>query len=99
MDGLSPNFFARSIREDEVFLEAKAKLGISHPRLDDVMSGFGLSVALNPERYPVAVEGTNLRLVKTEAREGVPGFLIYYTYDEEYVHLLNIELVVEDSVF
>lgn len=61
-------------------------------RLDEIIACMDIGLCQNPERYPIAVDGTELRMFITEKFITIPSFKIWYTFDDETVHLLHIEL-------
>lgn len=91
MDGQSPNFAIRSCVESREFAEAKSKLRTSERELDRVLSAMDMSLCRNPERYPIVVDSTELRVVVTEPIADIPRFRIFYTFDSEKVYMLHIE--------
>ena len=61
-------------------------------RLDEALTGVEWALATNPEIYPV-VDGTNVRLLKTDLLGGLPVFRIWFEIsdDGQVVSLLYIE--------
>ena len=86
----SKRFSHRTIREEPKFDEQRAKLGVSHKRLDEVLAAFHYALCHAPERYP-RVPGTTLRVLKTSVYPGAPSLRIFFTFDEHEVHLITIE--------
>ena len=86
----SKRFSHRTIREEPKFDEQRAKLGVSHKRLDEVLAAFHYALCRDPERYP-RVPGTTLRVLKTSVYPGAPSLRIFFTFDEHEVHLIMIE--------
>lgn len=98
MDGqLSPRFRIRSHVETKEFEEAKSKLSVTLEQFDRVLSAAGISICRNPERYPIVVEQTGLRVVVTEPISTMPRFRMYYTFDEDSVYLLYVEEIPDEE--
>lgn len=86
----------REIVESEEFLESKGRLlgqiGESEKLFEDVATYmFGLVLAKRPDLYPRVRSDLNVRLMRTEAGR-LPQMRVWYTYDDDQVELLYIEL-------
>lgn len=97
MDGIRNNP-PRNLKESAQFTEQKNKLldieGCK--RLDDILAGLDIALCRAPDRYPIIVKGTDLRMFKTLKFPNVPAFKIWYRYDEEAVELVFIEKVADE---
>ena len=99
MDGTHNNP-PRDLQETAQFTKEKKELlsKNEYKRLDDVLFGLDIALCRNPERYPIIVKGTDLRMFETLSFSGrsVPSFRIWYRFDDKLVYLLHIEVVTEE---
>ena len=84
----------RTIRQEPRFNEQLEGLGVEHKRLDDVLGGVHFAVSHSPEKYPSA-PGTTLRVLKTVTYPSAPSIRIFFTFDDNEVHLLHVEFCEE----
>jgi hypothetical protein len=82
----------RTIIQEPTFDAQIAILAISHKRLDEVLLGIHISLANHPDKCP-KIPGTLLSAVKTRFYPEAPALRIFFTYDEDEVHLHHIEFV------
>lgn len=82
----------RDIVHEPSFEAQRAKAGLSHKRLDEAMTGIDSALAMFPEHYP-KIPGTTFSLLKTKAFPNAPALRIFFTYNDNQVHLLWIELI------
>ena len=85
----------RTIRQEPKFNEQLEALGVTHKRLDEVLEGVCFALSRNPERFP-RVPGTQLSIIKTPVYPGAPSLRIFFTFNEEEVHLLMVEFCEEE---
>jgi len=92
-DGLLDNP-PKNLEESAQFSKEKVELLKEEGcrRLDEVLQGVDMELCRFPTRYPIAVESTNLRTFVTRSFKTVPSFKIWYTFTEQKVILLHIEL-------
>lgn len=82
---------ARTVREEKQFTEDKKKLKHSAKRLDEILFGVIWTLSRIPESFG-NVSGTMLYLAKTDAAPDAPSLYIWYTFDDDYIYLLSVEL-------
>lgn len=80
----------RVIRQEPKFDEQLAVLGISHKRLDEAMEAVTFGLSHDPARYPI-IPGTMLHVIKTPVYPDAPSLRIFFTFDENEVHLIHAE--------
>ena len=85
----------RTIRQEPKFNEQLEALGISYRRLDEVLEGVCFALAREPERFS-RIPGTQLSIIKTPVYPNAPSLRIFFTYNEEEVHLLAVEFCEDD---
>lgn len=86
----------RTIIEEKAFSRQIEGLAISHRRLDEVMVGISVALSSRPEHCTV-VPGTKLSVIKTQAYPKAPALRIFFTYDENDVHLQFVEFAEPDQ--
>jgi hypothetical protein len=85
----------RTIREAEAFSKKLVELGVSPKRMDELLEGISLTVATHPEIFE-QVPGKNLRRFRIVPFPGLPQLNVWFRYDEQYVDLVEID-VLEDT--
>ena len=63
----------------------------SAKRLDEVLNGITWALSRRPESFP-KVEGLDLYVAKTEDAPDAPALRVWFTFDDEVVRLLYIEV-------
>ena len=89
MDG---TFKAREIIEEESFAAEKERIAYSAKRLDEILFGITWVLCRKPESFP-QVPGLDLYLAKTDAFSDTPAVNVWFTFDDQHVHLLFIEII------
>lgn len=89
----------RGIRESDEYVEQKAviiaQFASSARAFEELHESFTYTLAREPGFYPFIVAGLGVRGFRT--RPGmIPALFIWYTYDDQFVDLLFVE-VVEDG--
>ncbi len=82
---------ARSIIEEKSFSEEKERISRSAKRIDEIIFGVTWAISRKPESFP-QVSGLDLYLAKTDPVPNSPALNIWFTFDNQYVHLLFIEI-------
>lgn len=84
----------RTLKETAQFEQEKESLlkEADYRRLDEVIQGIDLDLCRFPARYPIAVDGTDLRVFVTRSFMTVPSFKVWYRFDDTTVELLHIEV-------
>lgn len=85
----------RTIRQEPKFDEQLRELGISCRRLDEILDGVCFGLARDPESFGV-VPGTHLSILKTAVFPQAPSLRIFFTYTDNEVCLLWVELCEDD---
>lgn len=86
----------RCIREEQEYADAISALRISYRRLDEAIGSIADVLCQHPERYP-HLRGFRLHRVRLAGFPGIPGLSIYFTYDDDYVFLMDAQLFSEDE--
>lgn len=85
----------RTIIEDTGFKDQLKKLRISHRRLDELMeNGVAFALCREPEVFP-GLPGSTVRRIRVLACVGIPDCNIWFSYDDEKVTLVAIDLLEE----
>jgi len=82
----------RTIREEDRFRERLRELGVSAERLDKLLEGIGVAIAMRPEVFPKLPFGTNLHRIRVVPFPGLPALNLWFTYDETTVSFIEIDL-------
>lgn len=85
---------AREIIEEKTFDAEKHRVARSARRLDEMLRGLTWAVSRKPESFP-KVHELNLYLAKTEDAPDAPAVNVWFTFDDQTVHLLYIELATD----
>ena len=80
------------IIEEESFRRCVADLRIEYKRLDEAMDGVRFALCRHPETFPLVI-GTYISRVRIEGCLGVPDSDVWFTYDNECVRLIHLELL------
>jgi len=84
-------FKARTIRESPEFVQQKGRIQPDARRLDEQLFAVNWELARKPELYP-KVGKSKLHCIKTDSWPDAPSLRIYYTFDDDLVDLLWIEI-------
>ena len=84
------NKLHREIVEEQKFKDQVEALGLSWKRLDEVLSGISISLAVRPEFWP-KIPGTAFSVLKTLHYPKCPPLRVFFTYDALQVHLWYVE--------
>lgn len=84
MVGWPKQFSARDIRRHALFEDGARALQSDAKRFDEQMIGVEWAIATNPEKYPL-IEGTNVRVVKTEPWPGAPVLRVIFRIDDDHL--------------
>jgi hypothetical protein len=87
----SGQFKARTIRESSGFTQQKQRVEPNARRLDDQLRSVTWALARKPELFP-KVGRTKLHCIKTDPWPDAPRLRIYYTFDDDFVDLLWVEI-------
>lgn len=91
---VGPSSF-RTVREESTFSEEKERISRSAKRLDEVLSGVIWTLCRAPDSFQ-KVSDLDLYLIKTDAAPGVPALRVWYTFNDNEVHLMFIEAVANE---
>ena len=92
-------FKARTIIEAPLYAEAKAALGPSCERLDEILDGILMKMSVEPKYFPVAPGLAGVRRARTKAfPPTIPSYRVWYTYDPERIVLQLIEHTPADEL-
>ena len=80
------------IIEEESFRKCVADLRIEYKRLDEAMEGVRFALCRHPETFPLVL-GTYISRVRIEGCLGVPDSDVWFTYDNERVRLIHLEVL------
>jgi hypothetical protein len=86
----------RCIREEQEYADAMRSLRVSYRRLDEFIGDIADVLCVHPERYP-SLQGYRLHRIRVSEFPGIPELSIYFTYDDDYVYLMDAVLVLEDE--
>ncbi len=78
----SPPRKRRSVRRSPLFEELYRQLSPNLPRLDEQLRAAEWKIAVAPEACPL-MEGTRLRLVKTDPFPNAPQLRVFFTVDDD----------------
>jgi hypothetical protein len=84
----------RTLIEDPSFTSARDAISQDVRRMDQVMEGIGLRLSLHPDSGYETL-GPGVWVTFTRPWPGAPRMAIYYTFDTQFVRLLDIELIDE----
>ena len=84
-------FKARTIRESPEFVQQKQRIEPDARRFDDQLHSVTWALARKPELFS-KVGRTKLYCIKTDPWPDAPRLRIYYTFDDDSVDLLWIEI-------
>jgi hypothetical protein len=88
----------RTIVERPLYVACKESLGIDCKRLDEILDGITLKIAVEPTFFP-RLPSTDVRRARTqEFPPDIPSYSIWYTYDSQKVVLELIELTPADEL-
>jgi hypothetical protein len=88
----------RTLVETPIYAECKASLGIDCQRLDEILEGIMMKIAVEPEYFPRLV-GTHVRRARTqEFPPDIPSYRVWFTFDSQKVMLELIELTPADEL-
>ena len=91
-------FKARALIETELYRAGKQSLGIDCSRLDEILDGITMKMAVEPGYFP-RLPGTDVRRARTqEFPPDIPSYRIWYTFDSQQVVLQLIELTPLDEL-
>jgi hypothetical protein len=91
-------FKARALVETPLYAEGKAALGLSCQRLDEILDGITMKIAVEPEFFP-RLPGTEARRARTqEFPPDIPSYRVWYTFDSQQVVLQLIERTPSDEL-
>ena len=76
--------------EDPTFQVQGRRLLADIPRLHEILEGIKWHIQRAPEWFPVAHEGSDVRVIKTEPW-GIPPLRAFYVFDDAQVRLVWIE--------
>jgi len=88
---MTGQFKARTIRESHEFAQQKKRIQPNARRLDDQLLSITWALARKPELFS-KIRRTKLYCVKTDSWPDAPRLRLYYTFDDDLVDLLWIEI-------
>ena len=80
------------VEEDPTFAVQGRKLAASVPRFDEILEGIKWAVARAPEKFPLATEGSSVRIVKSPPFGG-PALRVFFKVNDDHVLLLTLDLL------
>jgi hypothetical protein len=87
----------RTLIETELYRRDREFLGLSWKRLDEVLTGVTIKIAVEPTYFP-ALPKTEIRRAKTQAYPpDVPSLSIWFTVEGDRVILQHIETYEPDA--
>jgi hypothetical protein len=86
----------RTIIQEKRFDDQLTVIGVSHKRLDEALDGMHVYLSQYPERME-KIPDTLLSIIKTAEFPRAPALRIFFTYDEQVVRLLHIEIIGDGS--
>ena len=81
----------REIIEEKQFADEKRKISKSLKRLDEILDGVTWILCRKPESFH-NIPDTPLWLAKTDPFPGHPALQVWFTFDDDSVNLLSIEI-------
>jgi hypothetical protein len=85
-------FKIRTIVETPLFAACKNSLGIDCERLDEILDGITMKIAVEPKFFPRLKGTEEVRRARTqEFPPHIPSYRVWYTYDSLTVTLQFIE--------
>jgi hypothetical protein len=84
-------FKARDIRESSEFVQQKERIQSDARRSDEQLFAVTWALSRKPESFP-KVGKSNLHCMKTDPWPDAPRLRVYYTFDDDLVNLLWIEI-------
>jgi hypothetical protein len=85
----------RDVREEPSFESACKQLG-NPAKLDEALRALYWDLARSPESWPAVFEDVHFAYTESGAWD-LPGrFSVWYTFDDEVVHLWHVELIVDE---
>ena len=88
---MTGQFKARTIRESRGFAQQKKRIQPNARRLDDQLLSITWALARKPELFS-KIGRTKLYCIKTDPWPDAPRLRLYYTFDDDLVNLLWIEI-------
>lgn len=86
----------RTIREEDEYKAAIGVFRVNYRRLDEAILGVSDVLCLHPELYP-SLPGYRLHRIRISKFPGVPELSIYFTYDDDYVYLMDAVVHVREE--
>jgi hypothetical protein len=83
----------REIREEESYKSDMARLRLSYQAIDIAFEDVSLALSRRPDIFP-QVPGAiniNLRRLKVTGCADLPELAVWFTFDDNFVHMLNID--------
>ena len=90
-NNITGQFKARTIRESPEFAQQKQRIEPNARRLDDQLRSITWALARKPELFS-KIGRTKLHCAKTDPWSNAPRLRLYYTFDDNFVDLLWIEI-------
>src|SRR5260370_1073348 len=92
------SFKARTLVETPLYVACKQSLGVDCRRLDEVLDGLTMKIAVEPTFFP-RLPGTEVRRARTqEFPPNIPSYRVWYEFDSQKVVLQLIELTPLDEL-
>jgi hypothetical protein len=93
------SFKARTLVETPLYAACKETLGVDCERLDEIIEGVTMKMAVEPKYFPIAPGLENVRRARSkEFPPEIPSFRIWFTYDSQRVYLQLIERTPADEL-
>jgi hypothetical protein len=92
------SFKIRTLIETPLYVAGKEVLGVECKRLDEILDGITMKIAVEPTFFPRLV-GAEVRRARTqEFPPDIPSYRVWYTFDSQTVVLQLIELTPPDEL-
>ena len=88
----------RTIREADQFQARLKELNIPTEKMDELLESIVLTVARRPEIFE-QIPGKPLRRFRVVPFPGMPRMNVWFTYDDQYVDLLEIDVLEADGKY
>lgn len=93
-----PRSSGREIREEESYRTDMENLRLSYESMDIAFENVSLALARRPDIFPqVPGADINLRRIKVTGCVDLPELSVWFTFDDDFVHLLNIDELEDDE--
>ena|ERR1044072_912800 len=89
----------RTIVETPLYTASRDALRVDCKRLDEILDGITMKMAVEPEYFPLAPGLRDVRRARSkEFPPEIPSFRIWFTYDSQRVYLQLLERTPADEL-